>query len=53
MNAYCLKCKKDTKNIDLKMFRTKKKKDFIMIIMMFIMIIMNIIVIFMIIEVFN
>ena len=26
MNTYCLKCRKDTENIDPKMFRKKKKK---------------------------
>ena len=25
MNTYCVKCKKDTENIDLKMFRTKNR----------------------------
>ena len=26
MKTYCLKCKKDTENIDLKMFRTKNNR---------------------------
>ena len=26
MNTYCVKCKKDTKNIDPKMFRTKNNR---------------------------
>ena len=26
MNTYCVKCKKDTENIDLKMFRTKNNR---------------------------
>ena len=26
MNTYCVKCKKDTENIDPKMFRTKKNR---------------------------
>ena len=26
MKTYCVKCKKDTENIDPKMFRTKNKK---------------------------
>ena len=26
MNTYCVKCKKDTENIDPKMFRTKNKR---------------------------
>ena len=30
MKTYCVKCKKDTENIDLKMVRTKNKKRLIM-----------------------
>ena len=26
MNTYCMKCKKDTENIDPKMFRTKNNR---------------------------
>ena len=26
MNTYCVKCKKDTENINLKMFRTKNNR---------------------------
>ena len=26
MNAYCVKCERDTENIDLKMFRTKNNR---------------------------
>ena len=26
MNTYCVKCKTDTENIDLKMFRTKNNR---------------------------
>ena len=26
MNTYCVKCKKDTENIDPKMFRTKNNR---------------------------
>ena len=45
MNTYCVKCEKDTENID-----SKKIIDFIMMIMM---VIMNIMMIFMIIGMFN
>ena len=29
MNTYCIKCRKDTENIDPKIVKKKKKKDYL------------------------